>query len=382
MGEWMGFPTRIRASSAQLAFLAASCMICSLAELAIPRLVPFFRLGLSNIPLMLALEIGLDFPSYLALIGLKALSQAIVGGTLFSYVAVLSIVSALSSGLVMKAFHLLREHGAGLSFAGISMAGAMASSICQILAGVLLLGRQALFLFFPIAALGLASSVMIGLAANAICSETAFINLFRSSPPQTVSMSGAGMGSKEVKDAKDTKDGNGAEDGKDGNAVISVLFAAAFLCLFLFPGFWIPLGLLVCADIWRMTIRRRIHPVRTVLFIVSVTAISLLSPYGKVLFDIGRFAVTQGALENGLRRSFQLSASIALSDLILHFVRLERLGIVSSVLGYAGRLGQEFAKHRAEGKPLLASLEGALCDAYGNPKAVITCVSSSLSRTF
>lgn len=367
MGEWMGFPTRIRASSAQLAFLAASCMICSLAELAIPRLVPFFRLGLSNIPLMLALEIGLDFPSYLALIGLKALSQAIVGGTLFSYVAVLSIVSALSSGLVMKAFHLLREHGVGLSFAGISMAGAMASSICQILAGVLLLGRQALFLFFPIAALGLVSSVMIGLAANAICSETAFINLFRSSPPQTVSMSGAGMGSKDV---------------KDGNAVISVLLAAVFLCLFLFPGFWIPLGLLVCADIWRMTIRRRIHPVRTVLFIVSVTAISLLSPYGKVLLDIGRFAVTQGALENGLRRSFQLSASIALSDLILHFVRLERLGIVSSVLGYAGRLGREFAKHRAEGKPLLASLEGALCDAYGNPEAVITCVSSSLSRTF
>lgn len=373
MGEWMGFPTRIRASSAQLAFLAASCMICSLAELAIPRLVPFFRLGLSNIPLMLALEIGLDFPSYLALIGLKALSQAIVGGTLFSYVAVLSIVSALSSGLVMKAFHLLREHGAGLSFAGISMAGAMASSICQILAGVLLLGRQALFLFFPIAALGLASSVMIGLAANAICSETAFINLFRSSPPQTVSMSGAGMGS---------EDGKDAEDGKDGNAVISVLLAAAFLCLFLFPGFWIPLGLLVCADIWRMTIKRRIHPVRTVLFIVSVTAISLLSPYGKVLLDIGRFAVTQGALENGLRRSFQLSASIALSDLILHFVRLERLGIVSSVLGYAGRLGQEFAKHRAEGKSLLVSLEGALCDAYGNPEAVITCVSSSLSRTF
>lgn len=370
MGEWMGFPTRIRASASQLAFLAASCLICSLAELAIPRLVPFFRLGLSNIPLMLALEIGLDFPSYLALIGLKALSQAIVGGTLFSYVAVLSIVSALSGGLTMKAFQLLRERGARLSFAGISMAGAMASSICQSLAGVLLLGRQALFLFFPIATLGLASSFMLGLAANAICSETAFIRLFRSSPPQAVSMSGACM---------DFKDGT---DVRNDNAVISVLFAAAFLFLFLFHGFWIPLGILLCADIWRMAIRRRIHPVRTVLFIASVTAISLLSPYGKVLLEIGRFVITQGALENGLRRSFQLSASIALSDLILHFVRLDRLGIVSSVLGYAGRLGQEFAKHRTEGKPLLASLEGALCDAYGNPEAAITCVSSSLSRTF
>jgi heptaprenyl diphosphate synthase len=47
---------------------------------------------------------------------------------------------------------------------------------------------------------------------------------------------------------------------------------------------------------------------------LGITFFALLSPYGKILFRIGSFRITQGALESGLHRSGILTGMVFLSQ--------------------------------------------------------------------
>jgi len=72
-----------------LALLGAFCLFLSAVEYMIPKPLPFMRIGLANLPLMLALDI---FPLYafLILVCVKVLGQALITGTLFSYFFIFS----------------------------------------------------------------------------------------------------------------------------------------------------------------------------------------------------------------------------------------------------------------------------------------------------
>ncbi|MDR3122387.1 MAG: Gx transporter family protein, partial [Treponema sp.] len=66
-----------------LALLGAFCLFLSTIEYMIPKPLPFMRIGIANLPLMLALDI-FPFHVFLALIAIKVLGQALITGTLFS----------------------------------------------------------------------------------------------------------------------------------------------------------------------------------------------------------------------------------------------------------------------------------------------------------
>jgi heptaprenyl diphosphate synthase len=68
-----------------LALLGAFCLFLSTIEYMIPKPLPFMRIGIANLPLMLALDI-FPFHIFLALIAIKVLGQALITGTLFSYI--------------------------------------------------------------------------------------------------------------------------------------------------------------------------------------------------------------------------------------------------------------------------------------------------------
>lgn len=326
--------SRIHPSSSQLAFLGAACMFFSMVELSIPRFVPFFRLGLSNLPLLVALSMGMDFSGFLCLLGLKLISQAVVSGTLFSYVFVLSLAAAVSSGLVMYGLSLLlnRKGLFSLSLLGVSVAGALASNTAQCLVATLFLGRQAMLLFFPVAGLGLVTSVLLGLASNAFVSNSKFPSLFCSAQPQ-VAVQGSVVNDKRRSSSLLKK-------------AAAVLMGLMMVSIFMIDSLWYKGGVLAFTMAVLLAVRCKVHPVRTIVLIVSVSLLSLFSPYGRVLFSIGQFDVTLGALEHGLSIGLGLACTMGLSRLIMLCLDLAGKGMLALLLVYVGQLGEQFALQR------------------------------------
>ena len=113
-----------------LPFLAALCLFLAAVEYAIPKPLPFLRLGLANLPVIIALFIMPTRDIY-KLILLKIMGQALITGTLFSYIFLFSAAGSLASGLTMLGVHrILRNR---ISCIGLSLAGAAANNIAQLI---------------------------------------------------------------------------------------------------------------------------------------------------------------------------------------------------------------------------------------------------------
>ncbi len=61
----------------------------------------------------------------------------------------------------------------------------------------------------------------------------------------------------------------------------------------------------------------RIRVIPNLIILISLTVMYLLNPFGKVLFSIGSFPITLGALERGLNRAFLLIALLYISRLYI-----------------------------------------------------------------
>jgi heptaprenyl diphosphate synthase len=150
--------------------MAAAALFLSTIEYAIPRPLPFMRLGLSNLPLLLG--IGLFSPKELLTLWLlKTVGQNLIAGTLASYVFFFSAAGGLASVIVMMALSPLK--GRFVSLVGISVAGAFASNLAQMgLAAAFVFGRSAWLLAPPFLALGVATGLAMGLAAAAFAGKS------------------------------------------------------------------------------------------------------------------------------------------------------------------------------------------------------------------
>ncbi|MFP4442277.1 MAG: Gx transporter family protein [Spirochaetia bacterium] len=143
-----------------IALFGAFCLFLSTVEFMIPKPLPFFRLGLANIPVILS--IYLFKPKYtIMLILLKILGQGLINGTLFSYIFIFSAAGSLASGLVMiTGFKIF---GKRISLIGISILGALASNVSQIFfARMFIFGTGAWLIGPPILVIGLISSIVLG----------------------------------------------------------------------------------------------------------------------------------------------------------------------------------------------------------------------------
>ncbi|MHC1693164.1 MAG: Gx transporter family protein [Sphaerochaetaceae bacterium] len=147
-----------------VAILGAFSLFLSTIEYLIPKPVPFMRIGLANLPLMIGLSLMTPH-EYLLLILLKVLGQGLISGTIFSYVVLFSLGGTLASALAMYLLHRLGKRWVGML--GISMAGAMASNIVQlILSRYILFGKSAWLIAPPFLIMGLVTSIILGLFAQ------------------------------------------------------------------------------------------------------------------------------------------------------------------------------------------------------------------------
>jgi heptaprenyl diphosphate synthase len=305
-----------------VASLGALCIFLSTLEYLIPKPLPFIRIGLANLPLLLALD--LLSPRRFALLTLiKIAGAGIVGGTVFSYVFLFSLGGGVASALVMYGLGLVRRAGPRIlrpGLAGIGAAGALCSAAVQLLlARFLVFGGGVRYLIPPFLGAALATGFALGL----------FCEYFRSPPWGPAGPRGAEA--PPLPPPAEDRRGSRRDLQRKLRRILRrdrwdrcfrnsdlIVAGLAALLLFLFnPStmgrtaqflfFWF------CA--WASGKKNR--PGLTLSVIAGVVAVNLLVPYGRVLAEIGPFSITAGSLDGGLRKGVTLEGLLMLSAAVI-----------------------------------------------------------------
>ncbi|MBN1836500.1 MAG: Gx transporter family protein [Spirochaetales bacterium] len=152
---------------------AAVCLFLATIEHIIPRPLPFLRIGLANLPLLVTLDL-LPAGSFFLLVALKILGQSLIQGSLFSYLFLFSLSGSLASALLMWAAR--RALGPRISLVGVSILGALASNVTQLsLARALVFGPSAWMIAPPLLLVGLVASILLGVLAEIYRRRSTFL---------------------------------------------------------------------------------------------------------------------------------------------------------------------------------------------------------------
>ncbi len=307
------------------AFLAAIALFCSTLEYLIPKPLPFIRLGLANLPLMLSFPL-LSWGNYLWLLLLKIIGQGFINGTLFSYIFVLSIASTASSGLLMRVLwqvgfrqkemsttasgvsgageeshHVKVRVAPAFSYVGISVAGALVSNCSQILTAQLLFFGDAIWIIAaPMLAVGLVTSVLLGGLANIYASSSMwYSSLFQNiEGPSRYRQELVGKGRWKA----------------DGRSIPVVIGLALLPAIFFQSSLWFLVADTVLAVLLAISVGRKFKPLPNLLVIFSMMLVHVLQPSGRVLSSIGGIMLTEGALQDGLRKALILISMVYVSQ--------------------------------------------------------------------
>jgi heptaprenyl diphosphate synthase len=301
------------------------------------------RIGLANMPLLLALDIFSSGEFFLLAL-LKILGQGIIGGMVFTHVFLFSMAGTLSSALVM--FALRRLLGKKLlGFAGLGCAGAMASNCVQLLlARYLIFGPALRYLAAPFLASGLITGVGLGLICEYFCRHSLWYARHLS---PNISQS-----------AEAKREDEGFMNPVFSSATSSIepqiqcvrpfwnninsegLFIAGLLMALIFMfnrSMEIRIAQFIFFCLLAFISGKRINPFKTVLFTAEIVFFHLLAPFGKVLAAVGPLRITQGGLYTGLDKAITISGLVILSRAcIKNDLRLP--GTIGSLLGESMRM--------------------------------------------
>lgn len=266
----------------RIAYLGALTLLFSYAEMLLPRFVPFFRLGLGNIAILLAFDLNL--PSFILLTVIKSVTASMMAGTLVSPFFIISIAQSVISGFAM--YGLYRIKGKWISIYGISMFGSAISAVVQLFLSTLYLGKETLALAGPMLFFSVAAAIV-----------TAFLSMALKIPAETPVFT------------VEEKEGNS----KKALILVVVILIAAIAC-FMISNLYVLVGALILAFVFQKISGRRIMLMPHISIWIFVIIVSILTPSGKVIYKIGKFTLTQGALVVGVSKSLKLSIAAALSQ--------------------------------------------------------------------
>jgi len=284
-----------------IALFAALSLFLSIIELLIPKPFPFFRIGLANLPLLLALTFFTP-GEFILLVLLKIFGQAIVAGTLFSYVFLFSAVGSVSAGLVMLSFR--RLYPRFISLVGISVAGAFGSNCAQLFfAAWMIFGRSTRLIAPPFLLAGTISGILLGSAAMFMLHNSRWLQGYS---PAAVHMPASPKAEETILKRSYMKNTRG-----------DILLLAAGLAMippFIFQSSIVLKAVhIVLFLIYGFVLGKRIRIIPGIIILCTVTAASLLDPLGEVFLYIGSFPLTMGAFRQGLTRGLNLIGMVYLS---------------------------------------------------------------------
>ena len=243
-------------------------------EYAIPKPLPFMRLGIANMGIMLALYV-LPIRQVLFLTLIKVLLQALISGTFFSYIFLFSFFGSFSSVFAMILCQNLFK--SKISFLGICLSGALANNLCQILLSYLMIFRSSTSYIAPILLIsGFISSLVLVIFTQNFAKNSIWYDSLLKDENINTQTENISLNQESEFDLTKNKKFNSKKFVKN-------LFSSFMLLL-------------------------------------SIVFFSLLLPSGKLLFSIGSFKITQDALFLGLRRGLILILSVYFSKFIILFL--------------------------------------------------------------
>lgn len=281
-----------------LAYSCALTLLFSYAEMILPRVVPFFRLGLANSVILLALDI--NFGSFLLLSILKATASSLMGGTLFSPFFLISLIQSVLSALVMRLLHKLISKRF-ISLYGISIAGSAVSAVVQIGLATFYIGSGTLALLGPMLIFNTISGII-----TAFFSEKIFSVLQESEVSQN-------------NEACAVIQNNEFSKKNEPRPAAQIALALALVALsaatFFVKDLRILGGALLTSLIAQhFLFKRKIFLLPHVSLWLFVFISTIFVPNGKVLFKIWNVSITQGSLLLALQKALTLSTVSALSQ--------------------------------------------------------------------
>ena len=126
--------------------------------------MPFFRLGLANLPILLGLRF-LRPADLVLLLLLKVLGQGLINGTLVSYVILFSLAGSVVSVFTMSMVYSYGGRHVGL--VGVSVSGALASSLVQTALAVIFIFGETARIIAPFSiGSGVVSGLVLGIFAE------------------------------------------------------------------------------------------------------------------------------------------------------------------------------------------------------------------------
>ena len=319
----------------------ALCFFLSAIEFVIPKPLPFLRIGLANVPLILALDV-LSFPTFLLLALIKVLGQAFISGTLFSYLILFSAAGTIGAALAMYALHKLPRKV--LSLAGISMMGAFVSNCIQLFIGrFCIFGEGIRYMVPPFLFIGAVTSLILGIFCENFEAESEWYAHIRDADsPLYVQL-------------PDTTD-------PATHPWIRLITGFTLLIALLFiPGLPAKAIIFAAGFLLCLAEKQKIYWIPLCISTVGIVTCHLFIPVGKELLSIGNFSLTSGALLNGSEKALILQAMIFLSRWTLQ-VRIRFPGLPGIILDeslYIFKQLLEF-KDRVRPRHLITSIDELL----------------------
>ena len=301
----------------RLSLLGALCFFLSSIEYIIPKPLPFIRLGIANLPLLIALDV-LPFPFYFLLLLLKVTGQALITGTLFSYVFIFSLAGTLASGVLM--YFLRQSLGKNkISLVGVSTAGALASNGIQLLlARYIIFGSSIRYMALPIMGLGIVTGIILGIICEVFISRSIWYGSINNNQSHPV-----------IEVFPQTKNKPSMELAIAALCMIPALLfnpdtiGRIIQCLYFF--------------LLAFLFKKKVKPFFSILTISVIVFFNLLMPYGEIIFSLGPFRITTGALNSGIRRAVTLTGLLMLSRACIN-KDLHLRGFFGEILGEAFRI--------------------------------------------
>ena len=342
----------------EIARLAALTLIFSYAELMLPRVVPFFRLGLGNAALLMGLTLGLTFPAFMLLAVVKAVAANLMAGTLFSPFFLVSFAQSLVSALIM--FGLWRVSRAGragrkgdgrrlLSLYGISVCGAAASALVQIALSSLYLGQGTWSLLGPMLLFNLMSGFITAwiaeiLGASDTGGEDYNTEFCEAKLQAQVRCSNKGTENCNLCHPHNAPDMAGSQPVHRIRNIFSLaIILAAAASVFFIKNTAVLCGILLLSFLAQKLAHRKILLLPHISLWLFVLLTSIFVPNGRVLFSFAGFSITEGAALSALQKALRLSIVSALSQTAATI----RLGtnpdsLLALTLAYYGEMSDTF----------------------------------------
>lgn len=337
-----------------IAYLASLTLLFSYAEMLFPRILPFLKIGFSNIAVILALPLNIS-PFFMLLI-LKTTAGSLLQGTLFSPFFLLSFSQSLASGILMFMLFRLNKLCKEKVFSvyGISVCGSCISALVQIYLSSLYLGSSVIKLLGPVILFSVFSGTVTAFFSKLFSINKSFPLLkFESlqnadSKKAAIIENGAtkntAIKNAALKDA-DSKNSASTHKKKSKNiiCVFCVLTCAVF-CMLIKNIYALTVVFILSIIFQKLCRRKFIFLIHLSLWLFILIA-AFFVPQGKIIFSIKNITLTQGALLVAAEKALKLSAAAALSQ-TLASLRFSENTMLSLTVSYFEGICFYFSSHK------------------------------------